>query len=587
MAGASDFFARMMPHAQRVSARTGLDPRLVLAQTALETGYGKSAPNNNYFGVKSHGKKGGSNLTTQEFEGGKMVTKGQNFRGYADPGQSFDDYATFLETNPRYRGVLGAKGLEAQIAAMGQSGYATDPNYASKLASIANMVDPSAQISVPQRAAPSAGLLGGGGASTVQGNSGADTMMQPPPVERGLLFDKLGPKAQAYMTQDRVARMQMALEGMTLNPNQGVIAAAQSTLGDSRDSKKRNSTAEWLAKNGRADLAEAVQSGALGGQQAMQVAMQKAEPTKGVEINGQLINPVTGESMGDYRTAEAADPRETKVINGQLVDAITGERIGDFRNPEDRETIVVNGQLVDKITGHVISDLRDAQTPPTSTDITEFEYAKGNGFEGTLQEWILAKRQAGAASTNVSVGGASSEFDKVFDKRNAEMFAGILETSAGTTAKLAQIDQLGALLENSPTGASAALQRFAGNMGINSEGLDNLQSVEAIINKMVPAQREAGSGPMSDRDLEMFKQSLPRLINTPEGNRQIVARMRGLAEYEQAQGAIALKVAQKIMSPADALAALQSLPNPLANLSGATQGAEPLTEAEKRYLEGN
>ena len=79
------FYAQYLPYAQSVSQRTGLDPRLVLAQSALETGYGKSAPNMNFFGIKSHGRKGGSTLSTQEFEGGRMVQQPASFRGYETP----------------------------------------------------------------------------------------------------------------------------------------------------------------------------------------------------------------------------------------------------------------------------------------------------------------------------------------------------------------------------------------------------------------------------------------------------------------------------------------------------------------------
>lgn len=132
------FYQTYLPYALAVSERTGVDPKLVLAQAALETGYGKSAPNNNFFGIKSHGKSGGSDLMTSEFEGGRMVRKPQSFRGYSDPSESFEDYGTFLLENPRYGDVLASEDLQSQINAMGESGYATDPEYASKLTSIVN-----------------------------------------------------------------------------------------------------------------------------------------------------------------------------------------------------------------------------------------------------------------------------------------------------------------------------------------------------------------------------------------------------------------------------------------------------------------
>lgn len=131
-----EFFKAMMPYARRVSERTGLDPRLVLAQSALETGYGKSAPNSNYFGIKGAGQV----FPSEEFFGGKMVVEPSEFRAYENPQQSFDDYASFITGNKRYEPVLKARTLSDQIAAMGASGYATDPNYGAKLSSIANMI---------------------------------------------------------------------------------------------------------------------------------------------------------------------------------------------------------------------------------------------------------------------------------------------------------------------------------------------------------------------------------------------------------------------------------------------------------------
>jgi hypothetical protein len=127
----------MMPHAMKVSEQTGLDPRLVIAQSALETGWGKSAPGNNFFGIKSHGQSGGNTMPTTEVINGQPVRVNDSFRAYAGMGESAADYAAFLKANPRYRGVLGAQGLDAQIEAMAGSGYATDPNYGAKLRQIA------------------------------------------------------------------------------------------------------------------------------------------------------------------------------------------------------------------------------------------------------------------------------------------------------------------------------------------------------------------------------------------------------------------------------------------------------------------
>jgi flagellum-specific peptidoglycan hydrolase FlgJ len=142
-----EFVQTMMPHALEVSNLTGLDPRLVIAQAALETGFGKAAPGNNYFGIKSHGRAGGQVLPTNEVgPAGEQYTLNQSFRTYADPGASARDYADFLKTNSRYQPVLGAQGLDAQIDAMARSGYATDPQYGAKLRQIAQGLPAGQQV---------------------------------------------------------------------------------------------------------------------------------------------------------------------------------------------------------------------------------------------------------------------------------------------------------------------------------------------------------------------------------------------------------------------------------------------------------
>ena len=144
--GRDAFIEAMMPHALRVSEMTGLDPRLVIAQAAQETGWGRSAPGNNFFGIKSHGKAGGATHGTHEYVNGQRVNIRDSFRQYGDMGESADGYAEFLKTNPRYRAMLSARDLDGQLDALGRSGYATDPNYARSVGSIARGITvPSAQ----------------------------------------------------------------------------------------------------------------------------------------------------------------------------------------------------------------------------------------------------------------------------------------------------------------------------------------------------------------------------------------------------------------------------------------------------------
>lgn len=140
MAARDEFLATMTPYAMEAARVTGLDPRLILAQAALETGWGKSAPGHNYFGIKSHGRAGGNTFETTEYRGGTPGKENASFRGYASPEESFSDYAAFLKANPRYGRMLAAEGLDEQIAALAESGYATDPRYGEKVGTIAQRI---------------------------------------------------------------------------------------------------------------------------------------------------------------------------------------------------------------------------------------------------------------------------------------------------------------------------------------------------------------------------------------------------------------------------------------------------------------
>lgn len=146
---------------------------------------------------------------------------------------------------------------------------------------------------------------------------------------------------------------------------------------------------------------------------------------------------------------------------------------------------------------------------------------------GMSEEKALEKAMEKSGGININTKGAD-KFDELDAKSLIDVF------NAGATAKssLAKIERLSDLLSRTPTGGAANLKVIAGDFGIKTEGLDDLQAARALINQLVPAQRPAGSGPMSDADLELFKQSLPRLINTPRGNEVILETMRGIARYD-------------------------------------------------------
>lgn len=166
----------------------------------------------------------------------------------------------------------------------------------------------------------------------------------------------------------------------------------------------------------------------------------------------------------------------------------------------------------------------------------------------------------------------TGSFYKELDKNSGANLAKVLETAPQVMRTGQQIDLLDQALKAVPTGGTAALKQMVGEWGIATDGLSDIQAMQALINQMVPAQRAPGSGTMSDADLALFKASIPRVINTPGGNEKIVATMRAINQYDQQMVQIANAVANRQMTPAQGRDAMLQVPNPL------DQGRQPTAQ---------
>ncbi|EXF45451.1 flagellar rod assembly protein/muramidase FlgJ [Pseudomonas sp. BAY1663] len=144
-----EFIATMLPMAEKAAQRLGVEPRFLVAQAALETGWGKSmirqkdgSNSHNLFGIKSTGWKGASaTVTTTEYVNGKATREKAGFRAYDSFEHSFNDYVTLLENNDRYRTAIQVASntgdSERFVKELQKAGYATDPQYARKINQIA------------------------------------------------------------------------------------------------------------------------------------------------------------------------------------------------------------------------------------------------------------------------------------------------------------------------------------------------------------------------------------------------------------------------------------------------------------------
>jgi len=140
---ASEFVDQVLPTIRSAAQAMGLNPVALLAQAALETGWGKRMartangnPSLNLFGIKADDAWGGARATanTVEYSGGVATQRQAVFRAYGSIEESVNDFANLLKSSPRYaRAAAAGSDAQAYIAGIGRSGYATDPEYANKL----------------------------------------------------------------------------------------------------------------------------------------------------------------------------------------------------------------------------------------------------------------------------------------------------------------------------------------------------------------------------------------------------------------------------------------------------------------------
>ena len=144
------FVSSMKPYAEKAAKALGVEPSLLLAQAALETGWGQKVvknvrgSSNNLFNIKADRSWQGEKVTTQtlEFHDNTPVKETAAFRSYSSYQDSFNDYVRFLNDNPRYEVALQRRGdSESFIRDIQHAGYATDPDYADKVLQVQQKIE--------------------------------------------------------------------------------------------------------------------------------------------------------------------------------------------------------------------------------------------------------------------------------------------------------------------------------------------------------------------------------------------------------------------------------------------------------------
>lgn len=125
--------------AVRIARKNNILPSVMLAQSILESNWGRSELSkeyNNYFGIKAVKKDQGVVFETEEYVDGESGRYMENFKKYSSKRESFEHYAKLLTTAKRYEKVKTAKNYKEAAQYIKEGGYATDPSYADKIISV-------------------------------------------------------------------------------------------------------------------------------------------------------------------------------------------------------------------------------------------------------------------------------------------------------------------------------------------------------------------------------------------------------------------------------------------------------------------
>jgi hypothetical protein len=198
--------------------------------------------------------------------------------------------------------------------------------------------------------------------------------------------------------------------------------------------------------------------------------------------------------------------------------------------------------------------------------VKQYVFAKSQDPSiGSFTDWTRGNKAAGKTEVNVDTKGQNAfatEGGQVIAKR----FAKLSEEGDTATQDLALVGQLRDIGTRIKTGGTAAVQGTLANYGIKiGDNVGEVEAYNSIIDKLTPSQRVPGSGATSDYEGRMFKNALPKLINTPQGNEIISNTLAGLAQSKIDRARIAEAALAGDITPSDAMKQLRALPSPYEN----------------------
>ena len=291
----------------------------------------------------------------------------------------------------------------------------------------------------------------------------------------------------------------------------------------------------------------------------------KPSPTTGLSRAEQFAAALDPLIMPEMRAGEAirarGAQRQAAATKNKTVEYLRRMGYDDYADAVESGSIGAK-DIMNALVSKSLETPKDTRT----AGMREYAQAVKDGFKGTFLDYKTAISKAGATSVNVGGDGTFQEYgQKELGRNYAEMAAAGRDASAN----LGRIELLSDLLDESDTGLSAGfLSRANQYFGVDFRS-GPAAAAEAIISQLVPAQRPAGSGVISDADLALYKASLPAIQNQPNGNKLIIGSMVAITKHNQSVGRIASRaLTDPNFSIQQAEEAIAALPDPFESVRG-------------------
>lgn len=366
--------------------------------------------------------------------------------------------------------------------------------------------------------------------------------------------------------EDIAMRRQLAAsvfkEGMDASPVQspwqGAARLAQALVG--------GMTLGNIAKEDETDKAKAneIMSGIFGTPKPSPVAPSVATGSTNPPIAPQPAIPT---QEPDQRITEPTTPNARSAVTEGGMPSPSVQPTGGEVSPKMQIAQLLSNRYTAPLGQAVAAKVLENQLAPKDTDeIREYNLAVKQGDKRSFTDWKIGVKQAGATKINNVVNAGETAFAKGAGEGMAKRYNDLAKDAQDANALIGDISAIRDIGTRIQTGKGAEAKRligpYAAQLGINIKDLNDIQAYDAIISRIQPRMRVAGSGATSDYEMKQFLQALPNLGNQPGGNEMIANTMEALQQTKRAQGEIASRALSGELKPAQAEKLLRELPDP-------------------------